>query len=1256
MHRVYFFVRSSLCLCALLPVFTANAQVATPIQTVPTSSSPLPPPDSSFIACEKGQPNPSLDHFLQRNTPAQIQADSINPQKTCFKISIRGTVDEAALDALESLINKISETLSPNVRIEPNMQFGSNEIVLNDPIVDPRQLVVNNVGCSSFYSSTNCPYAVYPPLRSLAEIDPNATYSIPIGIIDADIDPLRLALSDITAPLRNLPNSSTYGSSHGLSVAWTIAAVPNNGTGGAGIYPSADWSAYGISNDRVFTLEKLVSALDRVLALPPQQRPRVLNLSWGGAMSQIVFDKIAELRNSGTLVVAAAGNYDGYGPAPESNAPANFPGVLSVGASRSNPDEIGAYLYPSYYSHQAEIYTYGDGYDPFPEDQNQPDLSCGAPASSGSPSMVCYKYGTSFASPRAAGTLAWLLDNLERLSPSQTAGDRIYFNETAKDVLRATAAIDYRDSSGATDGRERKYMRAAKALDTIIKDQANQKLTHIGFKNFENATNKNWALTKSAGEGQTSLIQYDASDSQFLWVHDGNCMSGYSFRTTRFNSHAEIQSLDLTRIDSERIRITAQIKHELQIRASIKVPFMLGFIPITCLTGLWSETSDNMRYGSNSQGGAYPPVTVWVEFDPHGNMIDSNFDIPPSALTHNWTPGTPTAYIRMIFKNYLKNVKTAALAWESDVIGSYFRMIQSMHAYAMNGDVNFHEYNRSTSQFLYNYRLRTGTPPHGEPLIRANYVLRPQLATFLDPLSKEHARPIRNEILLPQGFSVAYNPGLTTTPTANASSAPAFYSPIVNDYQSLTTSHQINHQLDFIWRSVLAGVYIPPSAPYSTGPQAHFMTVTSQRLLAPIELRINMGFTDRPSVVPLRGSSNAIARIDVPVSIRFQARDYQGVALPLLDHVSSGTFRFYVAASNDFMRMRDSAWTESMSIHDVRDLLFHRNLMLLKGQTEFNFAQDLPVNPHITAQEANLAVLYTYKSYIAGLLRDVNHGDGYDSKGLPGAFGIATSSMLSMFQIKLVQTPQTPQDPFVFDSLPKFRPEIVQVVDAAGMQPDHLVRDNLTDTRFAVSLPLAQHGVKDTTLKTYHPRPSAPPVELPYAAFFMNAQQDPTKTIGAGNLQLAVVNHGHRGEYDQFGNPNRRGVALRHLPQLTQLHASQTTSDDLIFTPQLLASNSVEVLNQEVLAFSMGEDRQLQKNCALKIEIDVPTDDPLGESVITQSYVHEILKTGHLGYQSQPAVPSQCLPPGTGGVIIVGDGERPSGEDPQSTSSDQKDD
>ncbi|TDD61777.1 type VII secretion-associated serine protease mycosin [Kribbella antibiotica] len=142
--------------------------------------------------------------------------------------------------------------------------------------------------------------------------------------------------------------------SHGTSVAGIIAATPTSGIGFHGIAPGATILPVRVTDreanegEAARTIDPNVLARGIVYAV--DQGARVINLSLSGSADRkVIREAIAYAVGSDVVVVAAAGNRQTNGADSTPSYPAEYPGVLGVGAigidgARVNGSQTGSYV------------------------------------------------------------------------------------------------------------------------------------------------------------------------------------------------------------------------------------------------------------------------------------------------------------------------------------------------------------------------------------------------------------------------------------------------------------------------------------------------------------------------------------------------------------------------------------------------------------------------------------------------------------------------------------------------------------------------------------------------------------------------------------------------------------------------------------------------------------------------------------------------------------------------------------------------
>lgn len=190
---------------------------------------------------------------------------------------------------------------------------------------------------------------------------------------------------------------------HGTHVAGIIGAVPNNGTGIAGIAPGVK-----ILNVRVLNNEGWGSAfaIAQGITFAVDRGARIINLSLGSSEGSKPIELAVKYAQSrGVLIVAAAGNsytHTGY--------PASYPGVLAVGAT-NDQDWLAEFS-----NHDARINVVAPGVDIM---STTPTFLTNTMSQNGIDSFYSVMSGTSMACPMVTAQAALLLSQNPSLSPEQ---------------------------------------------------------------------------------------------------------------------------------------------------------------------------------------------------------------------------------------------------------------------------------------------------------------------------------------------------------------------------------------------------------------------------------------------------------------------------------------------------------------------------------------------------------------------------------------------------------------------------------------------------------------------------------------------------------------------------------------------------------------------------------------------------------------------------------------------------------------------
>jgi serine protease len=332
-----------------------------------------------------------------------------------------------------------------------------------------------------------------------------------------------------------------YGASssfHGTHVAGTVAARTDNGEGvagvswGAKIMPMRALGLNGGSNYDVLQAARYAAGLANDSGRLPNQPADIINLSLGSPFfSQATQDTFSEIRNSGVIVVASAGNESSGTP----NYPAAYTGVVSVSATTingglapySNFGSVDVAAPGGFNGTDANGDGFGDGVvSTLGDDSNPGATQLGYGALS----------GTSMAAPHVAGIAALMKAVHPNLTPAQFDA--------------ALAAGDLTDDLGAA-GRDDLYgfglINAQKAVLTALSlaggigaDPGPILATSLSTINLGVLAGSQVVRLSNLGTGSIELQPGNITSSE-TWLSvlpaavDGNGLGDYELRVDRAN-------------------------------------------------------------------------------------------------------------------------------------------------------------------------------------------------------------------------------------------------------------------------------------------------------------------------------------------------------------------------------------------------------------------------------------------------------------------------------------------------------------------------------------------------------------------------------------------------------------------------------------------------------------------------------------------------------------------------------------------------
>jgi subtilisin family serine protease len=299
-------LRPLLLLTVLLLIwpFAARAAPVTPRGALPGELIVKLRPLAALSALAQASgPNAALLNLLLRHGGASA-AESLGPRSDTYRIRLRGDAD------LPALVRSLAA--NPDVvYAEPNYMRTLMRAP-NDPMLD-RQW----------------------PLRSIQAIeawDITTGDGSTIALLDTGVSPTHPDLANKILPGHDFVNNdddAVDDEGHGTYTAGVVAANSDNGVGVAGVCWNCKILPVKVLNQRGQGDD---AAIAEGIRWSVDHGVRIISMSLGGPDdTQVIRDAVGYAHDHNTLIIAASGNGQSEGNAP--NYPAAYPSVLAVAAT-----------------------------------------------------------------------------------------------------------------------------------------------------------------------------------------------------------------------------------------------------------------------------------------------------------------------------------------------------------------------------------------------------------------------------------------------------------------------------------------------------------------------------------------------------------------------------------------------------------------------------------------------------------------------------------------------------------------------------------------------------------------------------------------------------------------------------------------------------------------------------------------------------------------------------------------------------------